>query len=138
MYKTILIPVDNTPTDRAIIDHIKPLAKQMGSRLILLHIATGVPAQYHGKEAAGLEVEQDNAYLKQLTDEFIAAGIPTRGELGFGEPSKEIIKWVHANPCDLIAMSTHGHKIIGDLLLGSTASKVQHAVSIPVLMLRAR
>ncbi len=138
MYKTILIPVDNTPTDRAIIDHIKPLAKLMGSRVIILHIATGVPAQYHGKEAAGQEVEEDNAYLKQLTDEFLAAGIPARSELGFGEPAKEIIKWVGVNNCDLIAMSTHGHKILGDLLLGSTASKVQHAVSIPVLLLRAR
>src|SRR5258708_4244224 len=104
MYKTILVTLDATPTDRAIIEHIKKLAKVMNSSVVLLHIATGVPAQYHGANAGGQEVTQDNAYLAGVRAEFESAGIPVRSELGFGDPTKEIVKWVHEKGCDLVAM----------------------------------
>jgi nucleotide-binding universal stress UspA family protein len=138
MYKTILMTLDATPTDRAIIEHIKKLAKLTGGSVVLLHVATGVPAQIHGEEAAGTEIKEDQAYLNEVRAEFQAAGIGVRAELAFGDPVAEIVKWVQANGCDLVAMSTHGHKLIGDLILGATASKVQHSISVPVLLLRAK
>ena len=70
--------------------------------------------------------------------EFETAGLATDSQLAFGDPVKEIVKWINASDCDLVAMSTHGHKIVADLLLGTTASKVQHAISVPVLLLRAK
>jgi nucleotide-binding universal stress UspA family protein len=138
MYKTILVTLDATPTDRAIIDHIKKLAKLMGSSLVLLHVATGVPAQFNGPDAGGEEVSEDTAYLKKIKSEFDAEGIPSRAELAFGDPVREIIKWVQNNGCDLVAMSTHGHQFVADLILGATASRVQHNISVPVLLLRAK
>ncbi|HMB94634.1 MAG TPA: universal stress protein [Tepidisphaeraceae bacterium] len=138
LYKTILVTLDTTPTDRAIIEHIKILAKIMGSEVVLLHVATGVPAQFHGSNAAGKEVEEDRAYLAQVSAEFQAEGISNRWELAFGDPVREIVKWVQEKGCDLVAMSTHGHHFVGDLMLGSTASPVQHSVSVPVLLLRAK
>jgi nucleotide-binding universal stress UspA family protein len=138
MYKTILVTLDATPTDRAIIEHIKSLSKLAGSAVVLLHVATGVPAKYHGPNAAGEEVEKDNVYLDSVKAEFTAAGIPATTELAFGDPVREIIKWVQQKGCDLVAMSTHGHQFVADLFLGATASRVQHHISVPVLMLRAR
>ncbi len=138
MYPTILVTLDTTPTDRAIIEHVKKLAKADGSRLVLLHVATGVPAQFSGKAAAGQEVESDKAYLASVRAEYEALGIPATTHLAFGDPVKEIVRWVEEHGCDLIAMSTHGHQFIADLVLGATASRVQHQVSVPVLMLRAR
>jgi nucleotide-binding universal stress UspA family protein len=138
MYKTILVTLDATPTDRAIIDHIKKLAKAMQSSLVLLHVATGVPAQFNGPDAAGQEVREDQAYLNKIQAEFAAAGIPAKAELAFGDPVTEIVKWTQQRGCDLVAMSTHGHKLIADLLLGAVANRVQHNISVPVLMLRAR
>ena len=64
MYKTILVTLDATPTDRAIIDHVKKLANVMGSSVVLFHVATGVPAQFHGPNAAGQEVAIDRAAEK--------------------------------------------------------------------------
>jgi nucleotide-binding universal stress UspA family protein len=55
-----------------------------------------------------------------------------------GDPAKEIIRFASEQKCDLIAMGTHGHRFFGDLLLGTTADKVRHAVDIPVLLLRSR
>ncbi len=138
MYKHILVTLDTTPTDRAIIEHIKKLAAVMKSRVSLLHVATGVPAMWHGAQAAGEEVDDDRAYLNKVKAEFEAAGLATDSQLAFGDPVKEIIKWINASDCDLVAMSTHGHKMVADILLGTTASKVQHAISVPVLLLRAR
>jgi nucleotide-binding universal stress UspA family protein len=138
LYKTILVTLEGTPTDRAIIDHIKLLASAMQSRVVLLHVATGVPAKYHRTDAAGKEVEESKVYLGRVRDEFAAAGFPAEAHLAYGEPAKEIVSWVQKNGCDLVAMSTHGHQLIADLVLGTTAIRVQHNLSVPVLLLRAK
>jgi manganese transport protein len=138
VYKNILVTLDATPTDRAIIDHVKELAAKMNSTVILLHVATGVPAQFHGDNAGGEEVDEDQAYLDRILAEFEAAGIPARAELAFGDPVREIVKRAEESLCDLVAMSTHGHKGVADLILGSTANQVRHRVTVPVLLLRGR
>ena len=138
MYNTILVTLETTPTDRAIIDHVRELARQLHSKVVLLHVATGVPAQWHGQKAGGKEIDEDQEYLETVRKEFEAAGISTTAQLAFGDPVKEIVKWVETNHVDLVAMSTHGHKIVADLVLGATASRVQHSISVPVLLLRAR
>jgi nucleotide-binding universal stress UspA family protein len=138
MYPTILVTLDTTATDRAILDHIKPLAQLLNSRVILLHVATGVQAKFHGREAAGEEVRQDQAYLDRIRGEFEIAGLSCDTVLAYGEPVKEIVRWVNQNRPSLVAMSTHGHQFMADLVLGTTAIKVQHSVSVPMLLLRAR
>jgi len=138
MYQTILVTLDTNPTDRAIIEHVKKLAKYMGSRVVLLHVAAGAAAKWLGAEAGGEEVETSQAYLNQVKAEFEAAGVPAATELAFGEPPTEIVKWVEAHGCDLVAMSTHGHRWLGDMVYGTTAIDVQHRLSMPVLLLRAK
>jgi nucleotide-binding universal stress UspA family protein len=138
MYRNILLTLEATPTDRVIIDHVKKLAGELHSNLVLLHVATGVPAQFNGPDAAGEEIEQDRAYLGRVKAEFEADGIPARSQLAYGDPFTEIVKWVRENPCDLVAMSTHGHQVVADFILGATASRVQHHISVPVLLLRAK
>jgi len=138
MYKTILVTLDRTAADGAIIEHIKELARAMQSRIVLLHVATGAPAKYHGKNAAGREVEESQAYLDGVRAGFAADGIPADAELAYGEPVKEIVRWIQQKKPDLVAMGTHGHQFVADLVLGTTAITVQHSVSVPVLLLRAR
>jgi universal stress protein A len=138
MYRKILIPLDASPTDRAILDHMKLLAKMMGSRVVFLHVATGWAAQWFGRNAVSPEVEEDKAYLAAVLEEFRAEGIPAETELAYGNPSEEIVRWVQSNGCDLIAMSTHGHRALADIFLGTTAIRVQHRVKVPVLLLKAR
>src|ERR1039458_8574311 len=107
MYKTVLVTLDCTATDRAIIEHIKQLAKVMQSRVVLLHVATRALAKYHGENAAGAEVQESRAYLDRVQAEFVAAGIPADVELAYGEPVKEIVHWVRQKKPDLVAMTTH-------------------------------
>ncbi len=138
MYETILVTLDGTSTDRAIIEHVKQLAKLAHSRLVLLHVADGWAARTYGQDAVSPEIAEDTAYLHRIQTEFQAAGIPTDAELAYGEPSEQIVNWVENKGCDLVAMSTHGHRFLGDLFLGATATRVQHRIRVPVLLLRAK
>ena len=138
MYNKILVTLDATPTDRAIIDHIKALAQTMHSRVVLLHVADGWAARVFGPDAISPEVAEDKAYLEKIQAEFQSAGLPAEAELAFGEPAKEIIKWVKEKSCDLVAMSTHGHRFVADLFLGTTSRRVRHSVNVPVLLLKAK
>src|SRR5438874_12868256 len=138
MYKTILVTLDGTPSDRAIIEHAKQLAKLAQSRVVLLHVADGWAARTYGQDAVSPEISEDNEYLKKVQAEFQGAGIAAQAELAYGDPAKEIVKWVEQKGCDLVAMSTHGHRFLADLFLGTTASRVQHKIRVPVLVLRAK
>jgi nucleotide-binding universal stress UspA family protein len=138
MYNTILVTLDATPADKTILDHIRALAKTMNSRLVLLHVADGWTARTYGADAVSPEIDEDRAYLAKIKGELEADGISTDTELAYGNPATEIIKWVQEKHCDLIAMSTHGHRLLGDLFFGATAHKVQHQVTVPVLMLRVK
>lgn len=138
IYQTILVTLDGTRTDQAIIKHIKQLARLAQSRVVLLHVADGWAARTYGPDAVSPEIREDTAYLKKVQAEFQSVGIAAASELAYGDPAKEIIKWVRRQGCDLVAMSTHGHRLLGDIFFGTTATRVQHSVSVPVLLLRAK
>ena len=138
MYRCILVTLDTTPTDLVIINHAKALAKTMGSEVVLLHVADGWAARTIGPDAVSPEVDEDKAYLAGIREQFEIEGIRTRAELAFGDPVQEIVRRVESGGCDLVAMSTHGHRFLADLFLGTTANRVQHRVNVPVLLLRAK
>jgi nucleotide-binding universal stress UspA family protein len=138
MYDTILVTLDGAPSDRAIIEHVKKLAKLAHSRLVLLHVADGWAARTYGPDAVSPEISEDSSYLEKVRAEFESAGISTQAELAYGEPASEIIKWVKQKGCDLVAMSTHGHRFLADVFLGTTVTRVRHSIDVPVLLLRAK
>ena len=139
MYRHILIPVENSPTDQKILDHIKPLARLTGAKLFLLHVADGWVARNFEQLqlAESEEMKEDRAYLEKRRLEMQEEGFVCDAVLATGEPSAEIIRLARELDIDLIAMSTHGHRFIADLLLGETVNKVRHTVSVPVLLLKA-
>ena len=140
MYKTILVPVENRETDETILQHIRPLARLTNAKLMLVHVADGWAArnyeQLQLRESE--EMKEDREYLAGLEKQLQAEGFEVTSILAMGEPATEIIKLARTQPVELIAMSTHGHRFISDLLYGSTADKVRHFVSVPVLLLKAK
>jgi len=140
VYTKILIPLENSEADKAILEHIRPLAKLTGASLLLMHVADGWVARNFEqlKLAESEEMKADRAYLESVSKTLEAEGFEVGHVLAMGEPSDEIIKFARKHKVDLIAMSTHGHRFISDLLYGSTADKVRHLVDVPVLLLKAR
>lgn len=140
MYHHILIPLENTPSDETILAHIKRLARLTGAKLLLVHVSDGWVARNFNqlKLAESEEMKQDRAYLEKRTRELIDEGFDCNAVLALGEPSDEIIKLAKDKDVDLIAMTTHGHRFISDILHGATADKVRHEVNVPVLLLKVK
>ena len=140
MYHTILVPVENRETDQTILRHIRALARLTGAKLMLVHVADGWVARNFEqlKLQESDEMKEDREYLVTLTGELRSEGFEVQAVLAMGEPATEIIKLARTEPVDLIAMTTHGHRLISDLLYGSTADKVRHQVDIPVLLLKVQ
>lgn len=136
MYKNILVPIEVSPADAVILDHVRPLAKMLGSKLTLFHVATGWNARFFGQNADSDEIRDDSKYLEDIARQLREEGIEVETQLGTGEPVREIVKLASKIDCDLIAMTTHGHRAIGDFFLGSTVEPVRHLVEVPVLLLR--
>jgi nucleotide-binding universal stress UspA family protein len=140
MYKHILIPLENSPADETILTHIRPLARMAGATLLLVHVADGWVARNFNQLqlAESEEMKEDRAYLEKRVRELTAAGFSCDAVLALGEPSDEIIKLAREKDIDLIAMTTHGHRFISDILYGATADKVRHEVEVPVLLLKVQ
>ncbi len=82
-------------------------------------------------------MQSDRVYLDQLRSELMTKGLVVNTHLALGDPADELIRVADEQSVDLIAMSTHGHRYLSDLIHGTTADRVRHLVKVPVLLLRA-
>ena len=140
MYHRILIAVENSPADKTIIDHVSELARLTGAELLLVHVADGWAARNFDnlKLRESEEMKTDRDYLARLQADLTARGLTVSVELAKGDPANELVKMAQTRGVDLLAMSTHGHRFVKDVILGATVDKVRHLVKIPVLLLRAQ
>ena len=140
MYRRILVAVENSPADRTILSHVSELARLTGASLLLVHVADGWAArnfnQLKLRESEEMKIDRD--YLDRLQGELEKSGLTVETRLAMGDPADELVKVSEEQGVDLIAMSTHGHRFVKDVLLGATADKVRHLVKVPVLLLRAQ
>ena len=139
MYTRILVPLEHSPADETILAHVRVLARRLGSALVLVHVADGWVAR-HIKELElreSEEIRDDRAYLETICAELEAEGFDADAVLAAGDPAKEIAAAAEREGCDLIAMATHGHRLLEDVVKGSTATALRHQTKIPILMVRA-
>jgi nucleotide-binding universal stress UspA family protein len=136
MYQKILVALDNSPTDKAMFSHITELAKMHGSELLLVHVADGWAARNYNRFqlADSEEMKEDRAYLERGAVDLRTAGIKVTTHLALGDPATGILKASADEACDLIAMTTHGHRFLKDLIYGSTITQVRHRAKMPVLL----
>jgi nucleotide-binding universal stress UspA family protein len=139
MYNKILLALDATAADRALLAHVSQLAKLLGARLLLVHVAEGWAARHFDELslAESEEMKSDRAYLESCAAALRQQGLEVDIHLALGEPPTEILKIVAEHACDLIAMTTHGHRFLADLVLGSTIEAVRHKTHVPLLIVRA-
>src|SRR4051794_20184318 len=120
MYQKILVTLENSATDEAILHHIERLAHLMKSELLLVHVADGWAARNYDalKLAESAEMQEDRGYLESVRQRLADEGLTVASKLLAGEPAAEIIRIAEESHVDLIAMSTHGHRFLSDLFYG--------------------
>lgn len=140
MYRHILIALENSDADRTIVTHVSELAKLTGAELLLVHVADGWVARHYDELQLreSEEMKADRAYLDRVAADLAGQGFQVRAHLAMGDPATELIRVAEEGRVDLIAMSTHGHRFLNDLLRGTTVNRVRHTVRIPLLLLRAQ
>ena len=140
MYKKILVALENGEADKRLLPHVSQLAQQVGAELILLHVADGWAARNFEqlKLAESAEMKADSEYLESSAAQLRATGLRVDTLLALGNPPNEIVKIAATSGCDLIALASHGHKLIGDIVHGSTIDKVRHNATVPLLVINAK
>jgi manganese transport protein len=140
MYKKILVALENSQADETLLPHIEQLALLLRAELVLVHVADGWAARHYDrlqlKESE--EMQEDRRYLQQSAERLRSSGLSVSVHLALGDPPTEILKTAETEHCDLIAMTTHGHRLIGDIIFGSTIEHVRHRAAVPLLVVRAR
>ena len=139
MYQRILVPVEHSPYDDVILDHVRKLARACNdASIVLIHVADGWAArninQLDLRESE--EMRSDREYIEAIADALEAEGYRAEAILAGGEPAREIASCAEREKCDLIAMATHGHRGLSDVIHGSVASELRHISMVPVLMVR--
>jgi len=139
MYRKILVALENGEADKRLLPHVSALAKQVGAELLLLHVADGWAARNFEqlKLAESDEMKADSDYLESMAAQLRTAGLKVDTLLALGNPPNEIVKLAAEAGCDLIALASHGHKLIGDIVYGSTIDKVRHNTTVPLLVVSA-
>jgi manganese transport protein len=139
MFKKILVALENTRADESLVPQIEKLALLLHSELLLVHVADGWVARNFNqlKLAESEEMKNDRRYLEETAGRLRGAGLQVSFHLALGEPATEILKTAKAEQCDLIAMTTHGHRLIGDIIYGSTIENVRHKATVPLFVVRA-
>ena len=140
MYRRILVAIEHSKADAAILEHIEKLAKLTGASLLLVHVADGWAARHFDELnlRESEEMKEDRAYLSARCEELRASGLSVDSELAMGDPSTELIRIANREKVDLIAMSTHGHRFLSDVIHGTTVDRLRHKVFVPVLLLRGQ
>ena len=139
MYKRILVALENSPTDAAILTHVRGLARTCASSLLFVHVADGWAARNVRQLAMreSEEIREDREYIERVCATFETEGFDADAVLAGGDPATEIAALADREGCDLIAMSTHGHRFFADVIYGSVANEVRHKSMVPVLLVRA-
>ena len=139
MYRKILVALENSRADQSLLPHVKQLASLVHAELLLVHVADGWVARNFDKLklVESEEMKADREYLETTAAQLRAAGLQVSVQLALGDPPTEILRAADNGRCDLIALTTHGHRLIGDILHGSTIEHVRHKATVPLLIVRA-
>jgi nucleotide-binding universal stress UspA family protein len=140
VYTRILVPLEHSSFDAAILEHVRPLARLCGASVTLIHVADGWVARNIGQVPMqeSEEMRRDREYLEASCHALAAEGFDCDALLASGDPADEILAAAERERCDLIAMATHGHRFLADVVYGSVAEAVRHRAAIPVLLVRGR
>jgi nucleotide-binding universal stress UspA family protein len=162
--KKILYATDLSETSVHAFSYAVSLANRYGARITILHVLAEFPGEkfilnmintetwkeikmrYYSEARDKLVGEQrDHIALKEVLQAFSEKVKADRADQDFmtdeiliksGTPAEIIIQTAKEQNCDLIVMGTHGHGVIADVLIGSTAKFVVRQSPIPVLVIR--
>lgn len=137
VYKKIAVALEFSQNDAKLIETALGLA-QKDSAFVFIHIVETATAKLHGHLTADYETEKDRERMEALVLQMSNLGYNVEGKIGFTETTKEIIRLVQENECDLLVIGAHGHSGLKDFIYGTTIDTVRHLIKIPVFIVQLK
>jgi manganese transport protein len=134
-YNNIAITIDFSNNDE---DTIRHALMQGGKQAhyTLIHVVETAGARYYGKQVMDNETQSDVDNL----DKYVAAlknlNYKAEARIGYGSAATSIAGIINESNADFVVMGSHGHKVIKDLIFGTTVDSVRHKVHVPVLVVK--
>jgi manganese transport protein len=129
--------------DSAMLAEAVAVAAANNAELVLMHVVEGAGGVYHGSIADDAESRSDEQYLLQIAERLLSHPAPGKAAppavhtvMGFGDPTRELIRLAEQERLDLLVVGGHGHRGIMDLWRGETINGVRHGIKVPVLAVR--
>ncbi|MEO6785631.1 MAG: universal stress protein [Chthoniobacteraceae bacterium] len=138
MYRKILVALDATASDQELIPPVVRLAVLLKSELLLLHVSDGWVARNFEQLnlAESEEMKEDRRYLEETAARLrTETGLEISARLALGSPPDQILRVAGSEQCDLIALASHGHRLVGDIIHGSTIEAVRHKARVPLIVI---
>jgi manganese transport protein len=132
-YRRIAVALEIGPADPPVLEHVWRLALATGAELILIHVAESAASRVLGDQSLDQKAREDRRALEDLAGQFRERGIRVSVALGHGRASTELARQVVASGADILVTGSHGHRLLQDILLGTTVSGVRHRIGIPIL-----
>jgi nucleotide-binding universal stress UspA family protein len=134
----ILIPVDGSKPSLAAVDHVIRTFGQLRARpevdLITVHLPVPKVHSVNKTQLAKYYEEEGEANLAPAKKKLDAAGLAYKASVLVGPIAETIVK--RSAGCDLICIGSRGMGALGKALVGSTATKVLHLASVPLLIVK--
>ncbi len=129
----VLLPLDCSPVDDAVLGVVEEFIPRAGAEVFLLRVIHA-----HTRDALTEERRKAQRCLSQAAERLSKRGLSVHTKTAEGEVAEAIIREAEAAECNIIAMATHGHHSWERFLLGSVADVLRHRSSIPLLLVNAR
>jgi manganese transport protein len=135
IYNRVVITIDFSKVDAMAIQSALAQGKKDG-KFLLIHVVETAGAMVYGSDISDRESKEDEAALSDYARQIQEQGFDVEIKIGYGNPKKVIPKLVNEFNADLLVMGAHGHKMIKDIIFGTTVDAVRHRVKIPMLITR--
>ena len=140
----ILLAVDGSKPSldatRSLIEHVGWYREAPAVELVHVHLPVpklpGVSRFITKAQLARYYEDEGEAQLVRAKRLLAAARVAFRASVLVGPVAETIVRHARETRCDLIFVGTRGMTAAGNMLLGSTATKVLHLASVPVLLVK--
>jgi manganese transport protein len=134
IYKKIAIALEGKgERDEQVIKGALPFLKTSSAKIYLIHCVETVTGRFIGDLVADERAKEMSTYIDNFAEKLNKDDFVTQTVICGGEPEDEIARICRQEEIELLIVGSHGHKLVSDIIYGSTANEVRHRVRIPVL-----
>lgn len=138
----ILTPIDGSNNATRLIDYLITFVKKSAqAEVCLINVRDAIDSPqvqrfWSAGQIADFQQNEGRLILESARKRLTDAGIACSADVAIGDVAQTIADHANAKACTMIVMGTRGMGTVGNLLMGSVATKVIHLANVPVMLVK--